>query len=547
MTRRLLREAIARAIESEWPGVPVRFEVRLARAQGGEFSSAVARAIAALTGQGARDVALILRARLQAAKLWPGTIEEANGFLNFRMDDGFVAEQAARAAQGGERYGAGTALAGKRINVEFVSSDPTGPLTLSAGRIAACGEALCRLLEFQGADVTREYFVNDVPSSSKMRLLGESVGAFYEATFGRDGGEDSLPEGILQDAFVRRVAQDIATRDGTSHLLEPEAERNLFFARQAAATAVALQKSALQNFGVRFDLWTSENALRAEGRVAAVVEKLQRLGHTYQREGALWLRTTAFGDEADRPLLRSNNQPTYLASDIAYHVFKFERGFDVVLNIWTAEHHPYMARTRAALSAIGIDVSRLETLVCEGARLLEDGKRVEGADGAPLLLDDALGEVDADTLRLHLLLTPWDRVCDVDLEVATRDDEGNPAYAARLAPARLGAMIREGEVAQEREVVPVVAGAAETELGVAEKELARLVALWPDTAENAALRRDPQLVARWAVDFAGTVRHVLAASRPGAGSSARLNLLRGARAAIRSALHLLGVEAGERF
>lgn len=550
ITRQSLREAVQSAIEDAHRAgelalpdsvsvAEIAFEVRLARRENGAFSCTAALALAALTRRRPREIAEILRARLQAAKLWPGSIEETNGFLNFRMDEAFVTDQITRAVREGARYGAGNSLAGRRANVEFVSSDPTGPLTLSSARIAALGEALCRLLEAQGASVTREYFVNDVPTSSKMRLLGESVGAFYETSFGRRG---ETPEGILQDDFVRRVASEIASRDGNSHLLEPESERNLFFARQAAAAAVESQKTALQNFGVRFDLWTSENTLRAEGRIAAIVAKLRALGHTFERDGALWLRTTSFGDESDRPLLRPTKsvpggQPTYLASDIAYHVWKFERGFDLVLDIWTAEHRPYVARTRAALSAIGCDVTRLETLVCEGARLLEDGEAVKSAGGEPLLLEDALGEVDAGTLRLHLLLAPWDEICEIDLEIATRDDERNPAYAARLAPSRLATMI--GECA--------AAPLSEAALSAEETELARLVALWPDTLENAALRREPQLVARWTVDFAGAVRRVLAGARPGAASQSRLDLLRGAQAAITSALKVLGIEARENF
>jgi arginyl-tRNA synthetase len=538
LTRLALRSAVQRAIKQEWPHVEVSFEVRPARREQGEFCCTAALALAPLLAaqraQNVRAIAEVLRARLEAEKLWPGAVEEANGFLNFRMDDAFVTEQTARAAREGARFGAGNTLEGKRANIEFVSSDPTGPLTLSAGRIAACGEALCRLLEFQGGDVTREYFVNDVPASSKMRLLGESVGAFYQASFGQQG---EVPEGILQDAFVQGVAQKIAQRDGNLHLLEPEATRNEFLAREAASAAVGLQKQTLLDFGVRFDLWTAENMLRTEGRVQSVIEKLQCLGHIYESEGALWLRTTAFGDEHDHPVVRSNGYQTYFASDIAYHVWKFERGFDLVLNIWTAEHRPYVARTRAALQAIGCDISRYETLICEGARLREDGEALEGPDGAPLLLTDALEEVDADTLRLHFLLAPWDQICDIDLEVATRDDERNPAYAARLAPSRLGTMLREAEAAP----------GGEAPLSEEEKELARLVALWPDTVENAAVQRAPQLVARWTVDFAAAVRRVLASSQPGAYSPQRLDLLRGAQSAISNALRVLGIEVKEQF
>ncbi len=409
----------------------------------GDFSSNAPLILSKILQIPPAQSAVLLKAQL---KHWSGTIDETKGFLNFRMDQTVTREIVAQATQQGARFGAGNALAGRRVNIEFVSSEPNGPLTLTSARHAICGEALCRLLQFQGADVTREFFLNDVPGSSKMRLLGESVGAFYEAHF--SGGEH-LPEGILQDNFVHNVAGDLAARDGNKHLLEPEAERNLFFAREAAQAAISMQKQELQNLGVRFDLWTSETTLRSEGRVGNVIEKLRTAGHVYENDGALWLQTSKFGDEFDHPVVRSDNQPTYLASDIAYHVWKFNRGFDLLINIWSGEHRPYVVRTHAALKAVGCDVNKLEIIACEGARLRLDGEVMAGRNGAPLLLQDARAEVDLDNLRLHILLADWNDVADLEVESATRDDERNPAYAARLAPSRLATMIREIE-AQNR-------------------------------------------------------------------------------------------------
>ncbi len=499
----------------------------------GDFSSNAPLVLSKILQISPAQCAASLQAQLAH---WPGTIEEAKGFLNFRMDQTATKEIVAKAAREGARFGAGTALSGRRVNVEFVSSEPNSPLTLTSARHAVCGEALCRLLEFQGADVTREFFLNDVPSSSKMRLLGESVGAFYESHF----GNSNLPEGILQDDFVRGVARDLAARDGNKHLLEPAAERNLFFAREAAEAAIFAQKQELKNLGVRFDLWTSENTLRAEGRVDNAIEKLRAAGHIYENDGAFWLKTSQFGDDLDHPVVRSDRQPTYLASDIAYHVWKFNRGFALLINIWSGEHRPYVARTHAALKAIGCDVSKLEILVCENARLRLDGELVEGRDGAPLLLQDALADVNSDNLRLHLLLSAWDEATIINVENAVRDDEYNPAYAARLAPSRLATMMRQSEAQNTSQ------NAAESaDFTPAEAELARLVALWPDTAENAALQRAPQRVARWTVEFSEAVRRLLAASKPD--MPLNLELLRGAQSALQSALLILGIEATERF
>jgi len=505
-----------------------------------EFASNAALAIGAAWRMAPAAVAAELQFHLESAGAWPGRIEEANGYLNFRMDDEFIAGQIERANREGERYGAGTALANTRINVEFVSADPTGPLPFALGRIAAAGDVLCRVLAYQGADVTREFFLNDVETSSKMRLLGESVAAFYLEAFDRAG---ERPEGALTSEFVRGVAQEIVQREGNRFLLVPDAERAAAFAHQAREAAVAAQQKVLQELGIRFDVWTSEATLRREGRVDAALDKLRAAGHIYESEGGLWLRTTAFGDEADRPLVRApgagEGQPTYLASDIAYHSFKFERGFDLLLNIWTMQHAPYVARTRAALQAAGYDAAKIEVILSEGAVWLRDGSLEEDA----FTLEDALHELDASTLRYLLLQQAWNVRIEVDTEIARRDDEKNPAYAARLIPSRLGTMIR------ELEAFGAANAAAGATLSEDEREVARLVALWPDTTETAALRREPQRIAAFVGELATVVRRLLEASRPaddGVGAE-RLQLLRAAQVTATNALRLLGVEATEKF
>jgi len=526
------------------------FVVERAPAKRGDFASNAALVLAAAVGMTGSEVAPLLCEYLQCTDVWRGSqvfqVEEANGFLNFRFDDNFLAEQIARAAREGTRYGSGTVLAGTRINVEFVSTDPTGPLPFWAGRIAAAGESLCRLLEFQGADVTREFFLNDIETSAKMRLLGESVAAFYLQAFGH-ANEARLahPEGALEDDFVRGVAASIVQREGNSYLLVPDAERAAAFAHQAREAAVAAQRKTLGDFGVRFDVWTSEEALQREGRIASVVRKLQERGQVDVREDTLWLRTTDFGDEADRPLVRSNGESSYLAADIAYHCFRFERGFDLLLNIWTAQHRPYVARTRAALRAAGCDANRLEVLLAGNARLLRDGELLTaGRDGGAVTLQEALHDIDADTLRFWFLQRDWDDVLEIDLELARREEESYPAYAARLAPTRFGTMIRQLEALPE----DGEAGGQSTALTDEERELARLVAMWPDEAETAACERKPQRVARFVLEIATAVRHLLAADN-GSSQSRRecLPLLRATQVTVSNALRTLGIEADEKF
>lgn len=527
---------------------PSDFNVVRARNRRGDWTSNVALA-------GAKDLKMAPAelARLlvnEMSSLWPGTVEEANGFLNFAMDDDFLKGRIALALEQGDVWGAGDALRDERVVVEFVSAEPSGALPFSSARTAAMGDALCRLLTLQGANVTREFFINDALSSSKTRLLGESVSALYLAQFGHDS---QPPEGALDDEFARRVARDIASADGNAWVLVPESERVLEFARRAVRAAVALQKQTLQIFGVHFDVWTSEQALRDEGRVEAVINRLRERGHAYERDGALWLRTTQWGDAADRPLVRPapespEGKPTYLATDIAYHIFKLERGFDRLINIWTAEHGAYVARTRAALQAASCEWERVEVLLCEGARWLRDGTPVRrGKNSDAFTLDEALSETDRDTLCFWMLNRDWKDISSVDSETARRDDETNLAYAARLLPSRLDTLIRELEARTTSTDEDVNA-----EWNNEEREVARLVALWPDTALTSALEREPQRVARFVTEMATAVRALLMVSRPASTEStnesnaARLQLLRAARITANNALRVVGMTVGKR-
>ncbi len=459
------------------------------------------------------------------------SVSHHQGFLNFRMNDETLQSHLQIALSEGAKYGASQKLAGQRALVEFVSADPFGPLPFSLGRVAAVGDALCRLMENQGAQVTREWYLNDDETSAKMRLLGESVASHYLSALGQD---HEPPEGVLNDSFVRDLGQEIAREDGNKFTLLPDDERAASFAHRARDEAVALQKRVLERLGVRFDVWTSESALKTEGRIDNALKKLRERNLIYDRDGAQWLRTTQFGDEADRVLVRAGGRPTYLASDIAYHIFKNERGFDLLLNVWTGEHKPYIERTRAALGASGCNVEKLEVLTSESARLLRDGRPLSrGANGDSFSLDEALNSLDADTLRFFFVRqTPDERVAIDDSSLG--DDESNPAYAARLLPHRLQTMIAE---AQAKDL------AKDIEYSNEEREMVRLVALWPDTVNNAADERAPHRVAAFLLDLANATRDVLKSSRPDA-PVANVEVLQAAQVVAQNALRVLGMSGG---
>ncbi len=502
---------------------PKEFEKR------GEYSSNIAFALATQVGSTPSAIA----EQLQNKFSLPGLVcSVAKGFLNFRMNDETLHQSLERALDEGERYGGSTPASNQRVNVEFVSADPSGPLHLAHGRIAVAGDALCRLLSFSGADVTREYFLNDDETSAKMRLLGESVAAHYNRNFGRD---EEMPEGALADAFVRNVAQNIAEREGNALLLKPETERISTFAHAAREAAVDNQRQTLRTLNVHFDVWNSESALMRDNRFQNVATRLQIAGHAYENDGALWLKSTDFGDEADRPLRRKNGEWTYLASDIAYHAFRFERGFDLLINVWTKQHEQYVSRTRAALEAAGYPAQNLEVVVCGDTLLLRDGSTQR-----ELLLDDALEMIEAESLRFLWLLAPWDEVSKVEIETARRDDESNPAYAARLLPSRLNTLLREAETRLPGELQSPPPDWSEPQ-----RQLARLVALWPDEAALAAQERRPQRVAHFVLEMADATQQMLNASRPAGSTPAPL--LRAAHLVATNALRVLGMKPKDQF
>ncbi len=539
------------------------FTVQRATASRGEWTSNLALKLAAHLKKSPSEVARELMEALNQAHYvalnydnshaqvfsqhW--RVEEARGFLNFRLDEKYLNAQLNAAQQQGERYGRTQVLAGDRINVEWVSADPTGPLPAHAARIALAGESLCRILESAGATVTREYFLNDDETSSKLRLIGHSAYVWYRSAFDSGAAREAETSGeILGDEWVRSVAREAVRQDGNKWLLAPQSEAQAHFAHLAREAAVQAQHEALEKLGVRFDVWSSESDLLAQGRIQAVLDKLRARGHAYDRDGTLWLASTSMGDEADRPLTR-RGRPTYLATDIAYHEFKFQRGFGRLINIWNSQHSAYVTRTRAALRAMGRDADALDVLVCEGVRARRDGIAIS-AQGAKVTLDQLLQEFSLPALQYFLIAPNWSDIAVIDSETAGRDDETNPAYALQLLPSRLTTSIGELEVKTD----PALLREDYAGWTASESELRRLVALWPDEMESAAQNLEPQRIARFALELAQAAREDLSQTRASETNkrddetlSARLQLLRAALVVANQALKLLGIAARSEF
>ena len=538
----MLRLDIRRQLQSLLPDVSFTV-TRPPDPRWGDFSSNAPLRGAGVTRQSPAQIGQTLIARLSPA--FDGRIELVAGRLNFFMSDHSIVESLERAAREGAHYGSGDALAGQRILVEYVSSDPTGPLPFAAGRRAVVGEAICRLLEDQGARVTREFYLNDATTSSKNRLLGEGVASWYLKAFGQNA---PAPDGAFDNAFVRGVAAELTRRDGAQWLDAPASQRLAACSSAALEAAIESQRATMEKMGTRFDAWVSETGMRSDGRVESVIAQLKERGLTYENAGALWLKTSDFGDDADRVLQRGDGSPTYFAGDIAYHLWKVERDFDAVINVWNATHELYVRRTRAALKAAGAPDEKFEFFIVGGANLKRDGVPLRmGLSGSEILMNEELQELDGDRLKWFFAAAPPEKTAEVDIETAARDDETNPAYAVQLLPSRLARLSRE---AQGRAATnsPTKSNEGEIDWSAGERELARLVALWPDTAAEAATRRAPAMVASFALEMSTAVRELLAATPPSmVPGTLRLELLRAAGFVAGAALRILGIEARDRF
>jgi arginyl-tRNA synthetase len=455
------------------------------------------------------------------------------GFLNLKLSDVWYRRATRNILEAGSSFGSGGAESPERVLVEFVSANPTGPLVAASGQHAAYGDALAAILAHHGNEVRREYYFND--AGGQIRLLGESVQA-------RAVGAP-VPEGGYQGDYVSDLAAEIP--DVASLSVE-----------EAAGAAVALLltqiKSTLERYRVRFDRFFSERSLH-EGspsyleRALAVVEEG---GNSYRSEGALWLRTTSFGDDKDRVLERSDGVPTYLAADLAYLLEKRERGVQRQLVPVGADHHGYVARMKAALAALGGDPDELEMPILQFVHLIEGSQRARMSKrrGDFITLDELLDEIGVDATRYFMLQRSHDRTVDLDLDLAKRQDRDNPVYYIQYAHARIVTML--GKLSADR-ISAALAAAADWgggELEPAERSLVKALAAFPDEIAEAAERRGPHRIAAYALELAQEFTAFyrdckVVGAQPEGVESFRIALSQSTRETIALALRLLGVSA----
>jgi arginyl-tRNA synthetase len=534
-----LRSAVnqaARVLRGGEPAGPEPSLDRPPKPNLGDYSSNVAMLLAAPLGEKPRDVAERLRVELER-ELGVGEnvdrIEIAGpGFLNLFLSDAWY-RRAMSNLVAGDRLGPAPTDSPERILVEFVSANPTGPLHVGGGRHAAYGDALVRLLEAVGHDVTREFYVNDA---------GGQVDRFAESIIARIGGVEP-PEDGYEGAYVSEIGERIAADGVDTADIEAVGRRGVELVLEGV-------RATLDRFGVHFDSWFSERILYERGEVEAALAQLHERGHSYKSEGALWLRTTTFGDDKDRVLIRANGEPTYLAADVAYHWDKLERGFGRLIDVLGADHHGYVPRLRAAIAELGADPDAFEALIMRLVHIVEGGERTQMSkrSGDFVSLDELLDDIGIDATRWFMLHRSHDTTVDLNLELARRESSENPVYYVQYAHARISSILRKaGE-----EPAAAEAEAADAPLEAAEKALIKRLLEFPDEVREAAARRAPHRLCAYsmavAADFHAFYRDCLVIGAEGEGvERSRLALCLLTKRTIAEALALLGISAPERM
>ncbi len=511
----------------------------------GDYATNVALQLAKRAGIGPRDFAGLLAAELGRA---PGIAKvdiAGPGFLNITVEAGAQGAVAAQVVAAGASYGYGEALAGLHLNVEFISANPTGPLHLGHTRWAAVGDALARVVRAAGAEVTREFYIND--RGNQMDLFGTSIEAVALG--------NPVPQDGYHGEYIVELAKAIVADDpGIVDL--PDGDRMVAFREAGYARQLQEQQDQLRIFHTEFDVWFSERSLHDSGAVEHGIEVLKDKGHVFEQDGALWLRTTDFGDDKDRVLRRSNGELTYFASDTAYYVNKRERGFDTCVYLLGADHHGYVGRLKAMAACAGDDPDgSIEIPIGQLVKIMRDGEevRLSKRAGTMVTLGELVDLIGVDALRYSLVRYPADSPLTLDVEQITRASSDNPVYYVQYAHARLSSILRNaadlGLAAAGDDFDPALLDHER------EGDLLRALAEFPRVVAGAAQLREPHRVARYLEDTASTFHKFYDACRvlpqgdeePSDLHRARLLLVAATRTVVANGLDLLGVTAPERM
>jgi len=541
-----LRAALRAALAESGLDWPEKAVIELPRdARHGDLASNVAMVACRAAGMPPRDFAAALAERVRRFEPAVASAEVAGpGFLNVTFSSAFWRDTVRLVEEAGERFGANTFGAGKKVQVEFVSANPTGPLHIGHGRGAAVGDSLMRILRFSGYEAQAEYYIND--AGRQMRLLGLSIWLRAKEAAGLPV---EWPEEYYRGAYIADIARDLLASDPDLLKLDDATGREKCYAYGMKVISDGIQAD-LTTFRVKHDQWFSEKTLVDSGAVDAAFKRLQQAGLSFEKDGALWFRTTALGDDKDRVLRTSEGRLTYFATDIAYHHNKYERGFDRLVDVWGADHHGYIPRMRAAVQALGRPAESFDVVLIQLVNLLKNGEQVAMSTRAGKFetLADVVNEVGVDATRFMFLSRKSDSPLDFDLDLVRSRSMENPVYYVQYAHARVCAMLRRagemGAAPAGRTDAAVLAALAEPD----EFALLRQLDRFPDVVESAAADLLPHHVSYYLMELAGQLhsyyaKHPVLQAEDASVRDARLALLRAVGRVIANGLELLGVSA----
>lgn len=510
----------------------------------GDFATNIAMQSARIAHKSPRMIADVILKHLDAPWLEKAEVAGA-GFINFFLKHDIIYDTLCHILEQGKQYGQAPLRAEDTVQVEYVSANPTGPLHVGHGRGAAYGSALVNLLRAAGYNVQSEYYIND--AGNQMNNLAASVNARYLELFGKKA---EIPENGYHGADIIDTARAIIEQDGDKYLQMDEKDRLEIFKNRAYEEKLKALKRDLESFNVTFDKWFSERTLHPEA-IKKACETLKGNGNMYEKDGALWLKSTAYGDDKDRVVIRDNGVPTYLAADIAYHKNKYERQFKKLINIWGADHHGYVARVKAAMAALGLDPNQLEILLLQMVSLFRNGELVKMSKrtGQAITLNELIEEVGTDAARYFFIMRSLDTQLDFDLDLAKSHSNENPVYYIQYANARIFSIYK--QIAENGDVFDMTWKNTKWDKLKEERELALIkkMAAYPEEIRKAAADRAPHRIAHFVYEMAGLFHafynncHIIQTDKEL--EEARLALVTAVQITIANCLAVLGISAPE--
>lgn len=541
-----LKEQIKEMINSALDELSIEFnlesivvEVPKKREQG-DFSTNIAMQLTKILKDNPRNIAEKIVEVLSKNTNEIKTIEIAGpGFINIYLNDEYVFSGISNVIKQGENYGSSSIGKKEKIDIEFVSANPTGILHLGTARGAAYGSNLANIMSFAGYDVTKEYYIND--AGNQIINLGVSLKERYK---GLCGLEENMPEDGYYGSEIIDIAKTIFDKYGNSKLDE-DLE---FFKKVAVDYLLNIIKTDLSNFGVTFDVWTSEKSIRAKGRIEESLKILDEKGLVYKKDNATWLKTTVYGDDKDRVLIKTDGSYTYLVPDIAYHLDKFDRGFDYLVDVFGADHHSYVSRLKASIEALGYDKDKLEVRLLQMVRLLRDGEIVKMSKrtGGNITISELVGEIGKDAARYFFATRSLDGQMDFDINLALKKSSENPFFYVGYANARICSILKD---AKEKNID--ICTDIKEAIDIDSKALLLKVYEFTEVLASAALKKEPHLITNYVYELASMFHNYYGKHKILTDdikmSEKRLGLIKTVGITITNALKLMGVKAPEKM